>query len=111
MQNRHLMFAVLLLTGATAQAQPARIGNVWNGEAHQPSAGPEQNREGQAGVAPDDQTARRQQDDLDRMGRQLMDRAGADAKASGTTNTYGVDSGNATPATPPSPSDGTPSTR
>ncbi len=57
----------------------ARNGNVWNGRAHEPDAGNVGSNERAAGVAePEGQRAQENQD-LDRMGRALTEKARRDA--------------------------------
>ena len=60
--------------GAGAGAPPARIGNVWNGKSHQPTAAVK-GREAEAGVAAPDQQKAQQNRQLDRMGQKLIDKA------------------------------------
>ncbi len=69
-----LLGVVVLVIAAVALAQPARNGNVWDGRAHQPSAGVN-GSEAAAGVAPSDNTVQRQDRDLDTMGQKLIDKA------------------------------------
>ncbi len=69
-----LVAVVVLVIAAAALVQPARNGNVWNGRAHQPAAGVAES-EAAAGVAPTDETVRRQDRDLNTMGRRLIDKA------------------------------------
>ncbi len=57
-----------------AGAPPARIGNVWNGRSHQPTAAVK-GREAEAGVAAPDQQKSRQNRQLDRLGQKLIDKA------------------------------------
>jgi hypothetical protein len=64
---------------AIGAAQPARIGNIWNGLPHQPTESEVLNAERAAGVAPTDAQARHQQQELDRMSRNLLRRAAGDA--------------------------------
>jgi hypothetical protein len=79
---------VILAAGAApgfAQATsgvPAREGNVWNHKDHQPTAavgGAEQH----AGVAPTQQQARRDDEELARLNRQLQQRNGVKNPAPG----------------------------
>jgi hypothetical protein len=89
--------APTIAAAQTARNGPARNGNVWDGKAHQPTAADVTGRERQSGIAPPDPHARAQQEDLDRMGRQLTDRA---AKVAPVPHT--VQPGGVVPA-PPSP--------
>lgn len=59
-------------------APPARNANVYNGRAHQPTAGVQGN-EAAAGVATSDQQATQENHELDQIGRQLTDKANKDA--------------------------------
>lgn len=85
--------AAAILVPAVAVAQ-ARNGNVYDGTAHQPTAGVQQN-ERAAGVAPSQQTIQNQNADLDSMGRKLLNdaRQNAHADPSAARNVYGVQPG------------------
>ena len=76
-----LLLAALLLAlpAASPRAQPARNGNVWNGESHEPAAGAVQGNEAAAGVAPPAQKAQQENHDLAVMDRTLTQRAKQDA--------------------------------
>ncbi len=76
--HRTIILAALL-SAAPALAQPARNGNVWNGQSHEPTAGAVTGNEAAAGVAPSDAKTRQENHDLDVMGRQLTDKANRDA--------------------------------
>jgi hypothetical protein len=101
----YLLLAALALPATVslpipAQAQPARIGNVWGGEAHEPIPGEVHGRERDAGVALSDQQAQEQQDELDRLGKQLSDQAAQDANAAGASNPFGIEPGGVVPVAP-----------
>ena len=67
--------AALLLTAATAHAQtppPARNANIWSGTAHQPRRDDVDGAERKVGGS-DRSIARRQDDAVDDVGRQLED--------------------------------------
>jgi len=77
--NRRLCSGILiaLMTAGPAVAQP-RNGNVWDGVAHQPSAPSVRSDEKVKEIHPSPQERTRQQDDvLDRMGRELLERSGS----------------------------------
>jgi len=77
--NRRLCSGILiaLMTTGPAVAQP-RNGNVWDGVAHQPSAPSVRSDEKVKEIHPSPQERTRQQDDvLDRMGRELLERSGS----------------------------------
>ncbi|CAH2598601.1 conserved exported protein of unknown function [Rhodovastum atsumiense] len=98
-----LAFFATLLLPAVATGQPARNGNVWDGTAHQPGATGVEDSQRRAGVAPSDAQARQEEQDLDRIGRQLNDRAAQDAAAvpESKSNAYGVRPGGEIPITQP----------
>ena len=86
-----LLIGVALAPGAT-QAQPvardtdlparnvpARNANVWDGRHHEPAAGAVRAKERSAGIAPSGQQQDQQNDTLDRIGRQLTEKANRDA--------------------------------
>ena len=77
--NRRLCGGILiaLMTAGPAVAQP-RNGNVWDGVAHQPSAPSVRSDEKVKEIHPSPQERTRQQEDvLDRMGRELLERSGS----------------------------------
>ncbi len=81
--NRRLCSGILiaLMIAGPAVAQP-RNGNVWDGAAHQPSAPSVRSDEKVKEIHPSPraspQERTRQQDDvLDRMGRELLERSGS----------------------------------
>ncbi len=63
---------------APTDAPPARNANVYNGRAHQPTAGVQGN-EAAAGVAPSGQRAAQENRTLNQIGDKLIDKANKDA--------------------------------
>ena len=59
-------------TGAAAQTPPARIGNVYDGTAHQPTPGVVHQNEHAAGVAPPPAQQKREADTVRQIDRQLL---------------------------------------
>ena len=76
---RAFLPALLLLSlPAVAQAQPARIGNIYNGTAHQPNADV-QNDEAAAGVRQSPSAEKAENEKLDAIGKQLLEKSRRDA--------------------------------
>jgi small-conductance mechanosensitive channel len=73
------LMAVLLLAAGPASAQQAREANIWNGRDHEPNPAEVQAQEKSAGVAPDNQQVRQEDEQLQRMARQLLQQAGQPA--------------------------------
>lgn len=71
-------FAVLaalpLMGSIAAHAQPARIGNVWDGQRHEPTPGVVNSEEKSAGVAPPAAQQNQQADQLQQQSNQLIDK-------------------------------------
>ncbi len=83
-----MLFAAALMTlgAASASAQqsggPAQNGNVYDGTAHEPSAGAVQAQEKNAGVAPPPAQQQKLNNDVEALGHAAQQNAaGADAKA------------------------------
>jgi hypothetical protein len=102
-----VLFGALLLPalaqaqpGAPPSASPAREGNIWDFTAHQPTAGDVQAQEKNAAIAPSEAQVRRNQDQLDAEGRQLLEQAARDRKAAPGTDVYGVAPGGVVPISP-----------
>lgn len=78
MQVAVMALLAALLAPGLALAQ-ARNGNVWNGRAHEPDAGNVIANERAAGVAPSVAQQAQENQDLDRMGQRLTEKARKDA--------------------------------
>ena len=97
--NRPL--AVLVVAMPIAAHAQARNGNVYDGTAHQPSAGVV-GQEQRAGVAPAPAQADAENHDLSRMNTALLQKAQHDAQQApaGADNPYGVQPGGAVKISP-----------
>jgi len=93
--------AAILALPAAAFAQ-ARNGNVYDGLAHEPAAGPVRQDEQAAGVAPSQGTANAENRELENLDQQLTNQAAQDRRAlpGGNANIYGVQPGGVVPITP-----------
>ena len=73
-----LLASVTLLLPAVAGAQTARNGNVYNGTAHEPAAGPVHGNEKAAGVAQPPGQAEHQTNEVESLNKQLTEKADHD---------------------------------
>jgi hypothetical protein len=68
--------AILLsmaILAATAQAQPARNGNVWDGKSHEPAAGAVESQQRSAGVAPAPEKEKALNNEVDNTADKLLE--------------------------------------
>src|SRR5262249_54994162 len=79
-----LLAVALVLPAAASTQERTREGNIYNGQNHEPWAPGVYDSETAAGVAPSHQQLKRQDQDLDAMGQQLVDRAKRAAQRFGT---------------------------
>jgi hypothetical protein len=89
-----LLAAALVLPAAASAHVTTRVGNIYNGQNHEPWAPEVYDNETAAGVAPSQQQLMRQDRDVDAIGQLLLDRAKRAAQKFGTgLGTGGVEPG------------------
>jgi hypothetical protein len=66
------MVIALMTTGLAVAEPPSRNGNIWGGVAHQPTPSIVRSQEKAAGLQPSPQDETRQDEAVERLGRELL---------------------------------------